>query len=127
MSKIHLRAFDGRSNPLKPQLVVLTREGVAMAGYDPNRPRPSDSGPFIGLPGDPQVDHLDAGSQTIQEDESELVTSTAGEDETSPTLQSVPQAVPPLDRRLPMMAVFGSIGGLVVILLVWRRVMGRHR
>ncbi|MDP6863034.1 MAG: hypothetical protein QGH80_05025 [Acidimicrobiales bacterium] len=98
-----------------------------MAGYDPNRPRPTDSGPFIGLPGDPLVNHLEADSQKTQQDESESDTATGGEDETSPTLQSVPQTVPPLDRRVPMMAVLGSLCGLALLLLVWRRLLGRRR
>lgn len=98
-----------------------------MAGYDPNRPRPTDSGSFIGLPGDPLANHLEPDSQKTQDDESESDTDTGGEDETSPTLQSVPQTVPPLDRRVPMMAVLGSLCGLALLLLVWRRLLGRRR
>ena len=119
--------MESQDTPHKRQLLLLTREGVAMAGYDPNRPRPTDSGPFIGLPGDPLVNHLEADSQKTQQDESESDTATGGEDETSPTLQSVPQTVPPLDRRVPMMAVLGSLCGLALLLLVWRRLLGRRR
>ncbi|MEG3596073.1 MAG: hypothetical protein VX360_03395 [Actinomycetota bacterium] len=98
-----------------------------MAGYDPNRPRPIDSGSFIGLPGDPLVNHPEPDSQKPREGEFELDTATGGEDETSPTLQSVPQTVPPLDRRVPMMAVLGSLCGLALLLLVWRRLLGKRR
>ncbi|MFL2987152.1 MAG: hypothetical protein ACJZ57_07900 [Candidatus Poriferisodalaceae bacterium] len=99
---------------------------MAMAGYDPNRPRPADSGPFIGLPGDPVVDYLEPDSQRTQQAESEVGPVAGGEDETSATLQSVPQTVPPLDRRVPMMAVVGSVCGLALLLLVWRR-LWRHQ
>jgi len=119
--------LEAQGNPHKRQLLLLTREGVAMAGYDPNRPRPTDSGSFIGLPGDPLANHLEPDSQKTQDDESESDTVTGGEDETSPTLQSVPQTVPPLDRRVPMMAVLGSLCGLALLLLVWRRLLGRRR
>ena len=98
-----------------------------MAGYAPNRPRPTDSGSFIGLPGDPLVNHLEPDSQKTQQDEPESDPATGGEDETSPTLQSVPQTVPPLDRRVPMMAVLGSVCGLALFLLVWRRLLGSRR
>jgi len=98
-----------------------------MAGYDPNRPRPTDSDPFVGLPGDPLVSHPEPDSQKTQQDEPESDPAAGAEDETSPTLQSVPQTAPPLDRRVPMMAVLGSICGLALFLLVWRRLLGRRR
>ncbi len=97
-----------------------------MAGYDTNRPRPTDSGSFVGLPGDPVVAHPSGDHQVAGEDNSEVVSVAGGEDDIGPTLQSVPQAVPPLDRRVPMMAVIGGLGGLVIVLLIWRRLMGRR-
>ncbi|HAF68388.1 MAG TPA: hypothetical protein DCL16_04620 [Acidimicrobiaceae bacterium] len=104
----------------------MTLEGVEMAGYDTNRPRPTDSGSFVGLPGDPVVAHPSGDHQVAGEDNSEVVSVAGGEDDIGPTLQSVPQAVPPLDRRVPMMAVIGGLGGLVIVLLIWRRLMGRR-
>ena len=119
--------MESQGTPHKHQLLLLTREGVAMAGYDPNRPRPTDSGSFIGLPGDPLVSHPEPDSQKTQQDEPESDPAAGAEDETSPTLQSVPQTAPPLDRRVPMMAVLGSLCGLALLLLVWRRLLGRRR
>ncbi len=49
-----------------------------MAGYDPNRPRPTDSGAFIGLPGDPLVNHPEPDSQKTREGEFEVDTVTGG-------------------------------------------------
>ena len=79
-----------------------------MAGYDTNRPRPTDSGSFVGLPGDAALAHGADNHQTFEKDKPKVVTATEGEDDTGPTLQSVPQAVPPLDRRVSMLANFGE-------------------
>ena len=97
-----------------------------MAGYDTNRPRPTDSGSVVGLPGDAALAHGADNHQTFEKDKPKVVTATEGEDDTGPTLQSVPQAVPPLDRRVSMLAILGSLGGLVIAVLVWRRLIGRR-
>ena len=118
--------MDVQRQPLKLQALLLTLEGVAMAGYDTNRPRPTDSGSFVGLPGDPVVVRPSSDLETDEEDTPDAVIVPEEDDDTGPTLQSVPQAVPPLDRRVPMMAILGTIGGLVAVLFVWRRLLGRR-
>ncbi|MEC9058754.1 MAG: hypothetical protein VX410_04355 [Actinomycetota bacterium] len=98
-----------------------------MAGYDPNRPRPTDSDPFVGLPGDPQSNRSDTESEPPVVKEPELAVAGALEDETEPTLQTVPQAVPPLDRRIPLMAVLGGLCGFTLVVLILRRITKRNR
>ena len=98
-----------------------------MAGYDPNRPRPVDSGAFVGLPGDPVTDPPDVQMSTKHESEPEQPETDRVEDDKGPSLQTVPQAVPPLDRRVPAVAVFGGLAGLVAILWIWRRIIRRNR
>ena len=98
-----------------------------MAGYDPNRPRPTDRGAFVGLPGDPITDHPDAQTPMPLENEPEDAATDATEDETGPALQTVPQAVPPLDRRVRAVAVLGGIAGLAAVFWLWRRLTRRDR
>lgn len=95
-----------------------------MAGYDTKRPRPTDSGSFVGLPGDPVVDRPTSDRLTVEEEKPGVVIAGEGVDDLGPTLQSVPQAVAPLDRRVPIMAIIGGLGGLAVVLFVWRRFIG---
>ena len=118
--------MDVQRQPLKLQALLLTLEGVAMAGYDTNLPRPTDSGSFVGLPGDPVAVRPSSDLETDEEGTPDAVIVPEEDDDTGPTLQSVPQAVPPLDRRVPMMAILVTIGGLAVALFVWRRLLGRR-
>ena len=98
-----------------------------MAGYDPNRPRPTDADSFIGLPGDPPANNpsLEVGSPSVSEPE--LTVSDAAEDETETTLQAIPQAVPPLDRRVPLMAVVGGLCGAALLAFIIRRILDEDR
>ena len=98
-----------------------------MAGYDPNRPRPTDGDPFIGLPGDPPANNPDTDTGSPVVNEPELTVTTAAEDETETTLQAVPQAVPPLDRRVPMMAVLGGLCGFTLIVFIIRRMVRKDQ
>lgn len=98
-----------------------------MAGYDPNRPRPTDRGAFIGLPGDPVTDRPESQISTDRQSDAEQPPTVGTKDEMGPTLQTVPQAVPPLDRRVPAVAVFGGLAGLVAVLWLWRRIAKRDR
>jgi hypothetical protein len=98
-----------------------------MAGYDPNRPRPTDGGAFIGLPGDPVTDRPESQTSTDQQGDTEQPPTASTKDEMGPTLQTVPQAVLPLDRRVPAVAVFGGLVGLIAVLWLWRRIAKRDR
>ena len=98
-----------------------------MAGYDPNRPRPTDSGAFVGLPGDRVTDHLESQIAPPREITPEQPSTASTEDEMGPTLQTVPQAVPPLDRRVPAVAVVSGLAGLLAVLWLWRRIAKRDR
>ena len=98
-----------------------------MAGYDPNRPRPTDRGAFIGLPGDPLMERPESQISTDQQSDAEQPPAAGTKDEMGPTLQPVPQAVPPLDRRVPAVAVFGGLAGLIAVLWLWRRTAKRDR
>ncbi len=85
-----------------------------MAGYDPNRPRPTDGPRLVGLPGDP----VDAGDAAVAPATPEAPEAEPAPD---PTRRVLPRAAPPLDRRLPPAAFAGALGALVVLLIVWRR------
>ena len=98
-----------------------------MAGYDPNRPRPTDGDPFIGLPGDPPANNPDPETGSPVVNEPELTVSAAAEDETETTLQAVPQAVPPLDRRVPLMAVLGGLCGFTLIVFIISRMVRKDQ
>ena len=98
-----------------------------MAGYDPNRPRPTNSDPFVGLPGDPQSNHSGTEPEQPLVKEPELAVVGALEDETESTQQTVPQAVPPLDRRIPLMAVLGGLCGFTLVVLILRRMTKRNQ
>ncbi|MCS5673726.1 MAG: hypothetical protein NZ605_01845 [Acidimicrobiales bacterium] len=98
-----------------------------MAGYDPNRPRPTDSGAFVGLPGDRVTDHPESQIPPAREITPEQPPTASTEDEMGPRLQTVPQAVPPLDRRVPAVAVVSGLAGLVAVLWLWRRIAKRDR
>lgn len=89
-----------------------------MAGYDPKRPRSTQGAGLVGLPGDP-VPAATAGSgspgpvpQTVDNDSGSAP---------GPTRRVLPRAAPPLDRRLPPMALAGGVIGLVLLLVAWRR------
>ena len=92
-----------------------------MPGYDPNRPRPNGGDPFTGLPGDLPVNKPDSETRAPGVNEPDLTVTGAAEDETETTLQAVPQAVPPLDRRVPLMAVIGGLCGFAIIAFIIRR------
>ena len=98
-----------------------------MAGYDPNRARPTDVDPFIGLPGDQPANNPVVEAELPGANEPELLVTGAAEDETETTLQAVPQAVPPLDRRVPLMAVLGGLCGFTLLVLIIRRIVRKDR
>ena len=98
-----------------------------MAGYDPNRPRPTDRGAFIGLPGAPVTGRPESQISTDRQSDVEQPPTVGTKDEMGPTLQTVPQAVPPLGRRVPAVAVFGGLAGLVAVFWLWRRIASRDR
>ena len=89
-----------------------------MPGYDPNRPRPNGGDPFTGLPGDLPVNKPDSETRAPGVNEPDLTVTGAAEDETETTLQAIPQAVPPLDRRVPLMAVIGGLCGFAIIAFI---------
>tara|TARA_B000000441_G_C21655184_1_gene297714 strand:+ start:476 stop:775 length:300 start_codon:yes stop_codon:yes gene_type:complete len=93
-------------------------EGASMAGYDPNRPRPKDDRSLVGLPGDPAPEEVPANPLP-----NEMRVTSSVEDENEPTLQSIPRAVDPLDRRVPVMVIAGGLSGFAILLIIWRRVL----
>ena len=91
-----------------------------MAGYQPERPRPTDAVSPNGLPGDPVQQAVPAAVSAPVEPERVADDPPAG-----PTRRVVPRPAPPMDRRLPGTAVALGCAAVLIVLLWWRP--GRRR
>lgn len=82
-----------------------------MAGYDPKRPRPRDTAPVVGLPGDPEPSPPRPPIAAVPDID----------DASGPTRRALPRAAPPLDRHLPPAALIGAGVVAVAMIVAWRR------
>lgn len=89
-----------------------------MAGYQPQRPRPTDPGLQTGLPGDPVSEFPEAAEPAHA---GPAVEEIADDPPAGPSRRALPRPAPPMDRRLPGLAIAVGCAGLAVLMLWWRR------